>query len=107
MDGVLVDGEPLHFRAVNQLLASEGLSITLEQYKPYMGTKAGWRDMAADLELAKKIDVAVPANLEGGLLALPIPAPPSQQSPAGVESVASVMETQGRQDAEIWMGMGI
>ena len=52
MDGVLVDGEPLHFRAVNQLLASEGLSITLEQYKPYMGTKAGWRDMAADLGLA-------------------------------------------------------
>lgn len=52
MDGVLVDGEPLHFRAVNQLLAEEGLSLTLEQYKPFMGTKAGWRDMAASLGLA-------------------------------------------------------
>jgi HAD superfamily hydrolase (TIGR01509 family) len=56
MDGVLVDGEPLHFRAVNQLLAPEGLSLSLEQYKPYMGTKAGWRDMAADLGLASPPD---------------------------------------------------
>jgi sulfur dioxygenase len=61
------------------------------------------------LELAypKKVDVAVPANLECGLLAVPIPVPLSRQSPAGVDSVASVMETQGRQDAENWMGMGI
>ncbi len=44
MDGVLVDGEPLHFRAVNELLAREGREITLEQYKPYMGTTAGWAE---------------------------------------------------------------
>jgi beta-phosphoglucomutase-like phosphatase (HAD superfamily) len=43
MDGVLVDGEPLHFEAVNLLLAEEGEAISLEQYKPYMGTKSGWR----------------------------------------------------------------
>ncbi len=60
-----------------------------------------------DLAYPKKVDVAVPANLECGLLATPIPVPASRQSPAGVDSVASVMETQGRQDAEIWMGMGI
>jgi sulfur dioxygenase len=60
-----------------------------------------------DLAYPKKIDVAVPANLECGLLALPIPVPTSRKAPAGVDSVASVMETQGRQDAEIWMGMGI
>jgi hypothetical protein len=60
-----------------------------------------------DLAYPKKVDVAVPANLECGLLAAPIPVPPSQRSQAGVDSVASVMETQGRQDAEIWMGMGI
>jgi glyoxylase-like metal-dependent hydrolase (beta-lactamase superfamily II) len=60
-----------------------------------------------DLAYPKKIDVAVPANLECGLLAVPTPVTPSGQSPAGVNSVASVMETQGRQDAEIWMGMGI
>jgi len=52
MDGVLVDGEPLHFRAVNRLLAAEGKSITLEQYKPFMGTKAGWRQMVEALGLS-------------------------------------------------------
>jgi glyoxylase-like metal-dependent hydrolase (beta-lactamase superfamily II) len=60
-----------------------------------------------DLAYPKKVDIAVPANLECGLLAVPIPAPSSRQTPAGADSVASVMETQGRQDAEIWMGMGI
>jgi HAD superfamily hydrolase (TIGR01509 family) len=53
MDGVLVDGEPLHFRAVNQLLGEEGLEISLEVYKPYMGTKAGWSDMMRDMGLSK------------------------------------------------------
>lgn len=56
MDGVLVDGEPLHFRAVNELLALEGKSISLEAYKPYMGTKAGWRDMAADIGLTQPVE---------------------------------------------------
>ncbi len=60
MDGVLVDGEPLHFRAVNQLLAEEGLSISLEAYKPYMGTKAGWSDMIRDMGLSKPEEYYVP-----------------------------------------------
>lgn len=53
MDGVLVDGEPLHFAAVNRLMGEEGLSISLEQYKPYMGTKSGWSDMIADFGLSQ------------------------------------------------------
>ncbi|OAI39703.1 hypothetical protein AYO38_07235 [bacterium SCGC AG-212-C10] len=53
MDGVLVDGEPLHFAAVNQLLGEEGRSISLEAYKPYMGTKSGWSDMISALGLGK------------------------------------------------------
>ena len=52
MDGVLVDGEPLHFEAVNALFAEEGRSLSLEQYKPYMGTKAGWTEMIRDFGLA-------------------------------------------------------
>lgn len=56
MDGVLVDGEPLHFRAVNQLLAADGREITLEQYKPYMGTKAGWREFVVDLNLPRPVE---------------------------------------------------
>jgi len=53
MDGVLVDGEPLHFATVNELLGREGKSISLEQYKPYMGTKTGWADMIADFGLSQ------------------------------------------------------
>lgn len=53
MDGVLVDGEPLHFQAVNQLLATEGKSISLDDYKPYMGTKTGWADMIRDFGLSQ------------------------------------------------------
>lgn len=56
MDGVLVDGEPLHFRAVNELLGEEGLSISLDAYKPYMGTKTGWQDMARDLGLRRPLE---------------------------------------------------
>lgn len=53
MDGVLVDGEPLHFQGVNQLLGEEGHSISLEAYKPYMGTKTGWSDMIRDFALPR------------------------------------------------------
>ncbi len=53
MDGVLVDGEPLHFEAVNELLGEEGRSISLEAYKPYMGTKTGWADMLRDYGLSR------------------------------------------------------
>ncbi len=53
MDGVLVDGEPLHFRAVNKLLATEGKAISLDHYKPYMGTKTGWADMIRDFGLTR------------------------------------------------------
>lgn len=53
MDGVLVDGEPLHFATVNELLGREGKSISLEQYKPYMGTKTGWADMIEDFQLSQ------------------------------------------------------
>ena len=53
MDGVLVDGEPLHFQAVNELMGEEGKGITLEQYKPYMGTKAGWTEMIRDFGLVQ------------------------------------------------------
>lgn len=51
MDGVLVDGEPLHFETINELLGREGKSISLEVYKPYMGTKTGWADMIEDFKL--------------------------------------------------------
>jgi HAD superfamily hydrolase (TIGR01509 family) len=56
MDGVLVDGEPLHFAAVNELLAEEGRSLSLDEYRPYMGTKAGWREFIADFGLRHPLE---------------------------------------------------
>ncbi|MCH7643942.1 MAG: MBL fold metallo-hydrolase [Myxococcales bacterium] len=83
-----------------------------KRFNPRLGLDKSEADFVAivdrlDLAYPKRIDVAVPANLECGLLAAPIPAPTSQPSPSTASSVASVMEAQGRQDAEIWMGMGI
>jgi HAD superfamily hydrolase (TIGR01509 family) len=52
MDGVLVDGEPLHFQAVDELLGEEGRAITFEQYQPYMGTKSGWAELIDQFGLA-------------------------------------------------------
>jgi sulfur dioxygenase len=60
-----------------------------------------------NLAYPKKIDIAVPANMECGRLATPIADAAAQPAQAGGRSVASVMEEQGRQDAEIWMGLGI
>jgi beta-phosphoglucomutase len=48
MDGVLLDSEPLHHRAVNQLLAEEGKGqLSKEEYVAYMGTTDDytWRDL--------------------------------------------------------------
>ncbi|MGE0598707.1 MAG: HAD family hydrolase [Dehalococcoidia bacterium] len=64
MDGVLVDGEPLHFETVNELLGREGKSISLELYKPYMGTKTGWQDMITDFKLQHPRDYYSPIYRE-------------------------------------------
>ena len=56
MDGVLVDGEPLHYAAVSALLAEDGVVFPLEQYKTYMGTKAGWTEFVDRLGLPHPAD---------------------------------------------------
>jgi beta-phosphoglucomutase-like phosphatase (HAD superfamily) len=85
MDGVLVDGEPLHFRAVNELLAEDGLSISLEAYKPYMGTKTGWRDMARDLGLRRPLDEYA-ASSPAATSTKESPTLPSTGSPPGASA---------------------
>jgi len=83
-----------------------------KRFNPRLGLDKSVADFVAimaqlDLAYPKKIDVAVPANMECGRLATPIADPPAQSRQARVSSVASLMEEQGRQDAEIWMGLGI
>lgn len=48
MDGVLLDSEPLHHRALNELLVQDGSrGLTFEEYVPYMGTtdEYTWTDL--------------------------------------------------------------
>jgi hypothetical protein len=56
------------------------------------------------LAYPKKMDIAVPVNLLSGPSASATPETPSA---AVQNTVAEVMEESGRQDAEIWMGIGI
>jgi HAD superfamily hydrolase (TIGR01509 family) len=46
LDGVLVDSEPIHFRAANRVLAHYGASISEEDYRRYIGLGefATWTD---------------------------------------------------------------
>jgi HAD superfamily hydrolase (TIGR01509 family) len=55
MDGVLVDSEPLHHEAVNQILADEGASIDEEFYKQYIGTtlEFTWTDLKRQCSLRR------------------------------------------------------
>ena len=49
LDGVLVDSEPIHFRAANRVLARNGLSISEADYCKFIGlgefaTWQAWRE---------------------------------------------------------------
>ena len=71
MDGVLVDGEPLHYAAINEILGEEAIQIDIPTYRRYLGTTLAhtWRDLAARHALAhdyayyaRRYDVAVTAQ---------------------------------------------
>ncbi len=53
MDGVLVDGEPIYYGAATAVLAEDGITFPLEDYKKYMGTKSGWNEFVEDLALPR------------------------------------------------------
>ena len=55
MDGVLVDGEPLHYEAVRAMLADEGKELTPQLYQRYLGTTldATWDDLHERFQLAQ------------------------------------------------------
>jgi glyoxylase-like metal-dependent hydrolase (beta-lactamase superfamily II) len=80
-----------------------------KRFNPRLGLDRSQAEFVAlmqrlDLAYPRMLDVAVPANLESG--------PAGGAGPGGVlapeaPSVAGVMESLGRQDAETWRGMGI
>ena len=55
MDGVLVDGEPLHYEVVRGLLAEEGVDFPLADYQRYLGTtlESTWADLRNRYSLAR------------------------------------------------------
>ena len=53
MDGVLVDGEPIYYGAATAVLAEDGITFPLDDYKKYMGTKSGWDEFTHDLGLPR------------------------------------------------------
>ncbi len=55
MDGVLVDGEPLHYAVVRRLLAEEGVEFTLADYQRYLGTtlESTWSDLRGRYRLER------------------------------------------------------
>ncbi len=83
-----------------------------KRFNPRLGLSQSENDFVAtmsqlDLAYPKRIDIAVPSNLECGL-ALPADVQPAgDERPGTAGSVAGVMEIRGRQDAEMWMGLGI
>jgi glyoxylase-like metal-dependent hydrolase (beta-lactamase superfamily II) len=83
-----------------------------KRFNPRLGldkSKTQFVAIMADLALPlpKKISTAVPSNLESGLIAVRESSAQADALTARRESVAEVMESLGRQDAEVWMGMGI
>ena len=49
MDGVLLDSEPLHYEAVRQILAEQGIDFPFDDYARYLGTTltSTWDDLCA------------------------------------------------------------
>ena len=58
MDGVLVDGEPLHFAALNEILAEEQVQLDMAAYQRYMGTTMmhTWTDLRERYRLSRDFE---------------------------------------------------
>ena len=58
MDGVLVDGEPLHFAALNEILAEEQVQLDMAAYQRYMGTTMmhTWNDLRERYGLSRDFE---------------------------------------------------
>jgi HAD superfamily hydrolase (TIGR01509 family) len=63
MDGVLVDTEPLHHRALNQVLAKSGLQLSKKENEQLLGTtiQATWAYLIKRFNLEDKLDQYAPA----------------------------------------------
>src|SRR5512141_1073017 len=64
LDGVLVDSEPLHFRAANRVLARWGLAISEAEYVTFIGLGecATWQTWRAHYRIAESVERLLAAH---------------------------------------------
>jgi beta-phosphoglucomutase-like phosphatase (HAD superfamily) len=58
MDGVLLDSEPLHHVVLNEVLAAEGVTLSFDAYRPYIGTtlEYTWSDLIGRYNLRGPVE---------------------------------------------------
>jgi HAD superfamily hydrolase (TIGR01509 family) len=83
LDGVLVDSEPIHFRAANRVLARHGLAISETEYRAYigLGETATWDAWRRRFRLPATVTELVAAHTAARL----------QEIAAGVSPIAAAV----------------
>ena len=58
MDGVLIDSEPLHFEVLNEVLATDGQTLSRAENEEFIGTttEAMWQTLIARRGLVRSMD---------------------------------------------------
>jgi len=69
LDGVLVDSEPIHFRAANRVLSRYGASIAADEYSSFigLGETATWQAWRVRSGIADSVEMLVAAHTEARL----------------------------------------
>lgn len=84
LDGVLVDSEPIHFRAANRVLAGYGTSISERDYRAYigLGELATWRAWGQRYRVGIPVEQLLAAHTAARL----------REIAAGVTAIAPAVE---------------
>jgi HAD superfamily hydrolase (TIGR01509 family) len=86
MDGVIIDSEPLHFRAESELFADLGLEIPEAEHQGYVGrtSESMWSSIRRKHGLRRSLDTLV-ANSRRRILELIAAAPPDLLVPGLID----------------------
>ena len=78
LDGVLVDSEPIHFRAANRVLANYGLAIGEDEYRTFigLGEVATWTRWRERHRIAAPVDQLLAQHTEARLQEIAAGVPP-------------------------------
>ena len=84
LDGVLVDSEPIHFRAANRVLARYGSSIGDAEYRTFigLGETASWKVWRERAQIADSVEALIAAHTQARL----------DEIAAGVEAIDDAVQ---------------